>query len=341
MNSSDVSIIVQGKIIGNGSSNEITKRVCKSIRRLMPESQIILSTWEGEIVDDIPFDNLVLNKTFDANKIIRIGEETPLLHSVNHQIVTTLNGLKAADRIYAIKIRSDLELFNTNFLSFFDKYDEYPYNNPEYMKWKVFKKRVVSLPTYNVHSKRCIPFNISDWFFFGLKEDLLELFDIDLVDTYGLKVRENEQYPRGEDNFGAEQEIWIRCLRKHLSFQIRNAIDSSPQVLKNSEIALANNFVTVPASQLGLYSLKFGFSAYANDPWLSSSLYTLRDWELLYNKYGGGNIKVKAEYYNRVWRKIFIFTESIAKSNSLFNNTYKMLKPVIRKINERWHFNGT
>ena len=72
MNNADISVIVQGKIIGNGLDNEITKRVCESIRRLMPEAQIILSTWEGENTDGIPYDKLVLNKTFDANNIFRI-----------------------------------------------------------------------------------------------------------------------------------------------------------------------------------------------------------------------------------------------------------------------------
>ena len=338
INGSDISVIVQGKIIGNGTDNEITKRVCRSIRNLIPEAQIILSTWEGENVDGIPFDKLVLNKVFDANKIIRVGEETPFLNTVNHQIVSTLNGLKMADRAYAVKMRSDLEVFNTNFISFYGKYDEYPYSDPELIKWKVFKKRIVSLPTHNVHSKKCFPFNIADWFFFGLKEDLLKLFDIDLIDTYGLQIRENELYPKVEDNFGAEQEIWIRCLRKYISFQIKNAIDSSKDVIENSEIALVNNFVTVPAAQLGLYSLKFGFGAYAKDPWLSSSLYTLRDWELLYNKYGGGHIIIKGDYYNRFKRKIFIIKEGIIENSSLLSKSYKKISPVLRKKIEKRYF---
>lgn len=59
----DISVVVQGAI-----NKEITPRCLQSIRTLLPNAEIILSTWEGSDVDGLDYDKLVLNKDPGAVK---------------------------------------------------------------------------------------------------------------------------------------------------------------------------------------------------------------------------------------------------------------------------------
>ena len=55
--SKDISVVVQGAI-----NSEVTPKCLESIRKYLPEAEIILSTWEGSDVVGLDYDKLVLNK---------------------------------------------------------------------------------------------------------------------------------------------------------------------------------------------------------------------------------------------------------------------------------------
>ncbi|TXJ44182.1 hypothetical protein EPJ70_08075 [Brachyspira aalborgi] len=57
----DISVVVQGAI-----DKGYTPLCLKSIRKYLPESEIILSTWEGSDVENLDYDVLVLNKDHEA-----------------------------------------------------------------------------------------------------------------------------------------------------------------------------------------------------------------------------------------------------------------------------------
>ncbi len=152
---------------------EITTAEClKSIRRALPGAEIILSTWEREVVDGLDYDVLVQSP--DPG-----GQPRPdgLMHNINRQIVSTLNGLQQASKIYAVKMRTNSLLENPKFL---EQYDKRPLN-PQYPK--LFRNWVVSTELYSRNPAKtdCIRlFLPSDIFFFGLRRDLLNLWDIPL-----------------------------------------------------------------------------------------------------------------------------------------------------------------
>lgn len=323
-----ISVIIQGPIINDNQGG--TREVCNSIRHYLPEAEIIISTWEGQNLDDCTYDKLIINTPIKANKVYRPGEFVPKLNTVNHQIITTLEGLKKANRKYTLKLRSDLMLVGVGFLNYFEKYRDVP-SDTEYLAWKVFKQRLVTLPTFNVRSKNVFPYNICDWTFFGLTEDVYNYFDIPLIDTYNLKTRDKGDYPYVVDNFGAEQFYCISWLRKHREVDINNAVDSRDKTKKEFEIALANNFIPIDASEFGVYSFKYGRTGYAMPVENSHGFYSLSDWERIYNLYGGGCIKIpfrfKDAIYYPVHYRLYLLKETLIK-NRFIHSIYKKVRGI-------------
>lgn len=325
----DISVVVQGPI---EHVDNITKKVCDDVRRVLPGSEIILSTWEGSDSEGIDYDYLVINPNIKANRIIMPWTDIDKLHTINHQLITTLNGIKRCGRKYVLKLRSDTTVLSDNFINFYEKYTKYP--TDDNIQWKIFSHRIVCLPTYNVKRANGLPYNICDWVFFGKFSDLYDLFNIPLVDTYNLFVRDGEKYPRVEDNFGSEQIIWIECLQKHRNVEIKNAVDKNANIIEDFEKSLANNFITISAKLFGIYNMKYGYGAYARDPYLSHGFYTLTEWECLYNKYGGGNIKIPFRFKERVIYPIYLAKDQMMRF-ALFNKMYTSFLKIARSFGEK------
>lgn len=283
--SSDISIVVQGPVYISDKGENYTERCCRSIRNIFPDSEIILSTWEGMDTKKIEFDKLILSKTLEPTYIVRMDNEV-YLNTTNHQIITTLNGVKKAERKYTIKIRSDMYFINDNCLKYMGRFERH--GNKE--GWRVFIERVLCLPTYNPNKGMIYPYNICDWFFAGTTIDIQNLFDIPLQDYEDFYIRKNELYPRIIDNIGTEQYIWISCLRKNkIPVRLEHACCAEKEVLKNSEIAMVENFVLLSAQKMGVRSLKSPKSGYGAAPSVSQGLYTNCEWRRLYNKISNGD----------------------------------------------------
>ncbi|MEY8337970.1 WavE lipopolysaccharide synthesis family protein [Lachnospiraceae bacterium 62-35] len=324
--SCDISVVIQGPIMKEllENGNFITQEVCKSIREHLPEAEIIISTWEGEHVEGLIYDKIIFSKNIKANRIIMPWSDIDKLNTVNHQIITSYEGLKLAERKYALKLRSDLKIYGTKFLEYFNKYSDIP-KNKELLSWKIFYHRLITLPTYNINKKYGLPYNICDWFFFGLTKDLLYYFETPLVDTYSFFIKPGEKYPRVEDNFGAEQLLWLQCLRKTKNIEIANAIDKTVKTKTEFEISLANNFIPISAKQAQLINLKYGVAGYGVEPYLSHGFYTFEEWLRLYNKYGGGNIKIKNNYKEGFIYFLYQIKDSLYDNSKLFRKVYNQL----------------
>ena len=70
IDSKDISVVVQGAV----NKNE-TPKCLKSIRKFLPNAEIILSTWEGSDTKNLDYDILVLNKDPKAEPIKEIEKK--------------------------------------------------------------------------------------------------------------------------------------------------------------------------------------------------------------------------------------------------------------------------
>lgn len=283
INSANISVVVQGPIVGASNDsyeNRYTLRCLESIREHLPMAEIVLSTWDNSDVRGLDYDVCVFNT--DPGGHIFHKTQT-CYNNVNRQIVSTKAGLEKASRPYVAKIRSDMVFLGNGFLRHFGKF---PARHPEF---SILKEKVLSSTVYARNPRRefPFPFHPSDWFFFGFKEDVLNIWDIPLA-TEPLMSRffeYNERpfpdlFPHFLNRYFPEQYIWLSFLRKFMVVECDYYADVHHDAFEISEKTLASNLVLLEPADLQIRFLKYNTKL---KDWLS--LYTHGEWLRLYHCY--------------------------------------------------------
>lgn len=322
--SQDISVVIQGAL----DHNYIYKTL-KSIRKKLPKAEIILSTWEGTDVSELDYDVLVLNKDPGAEIFTPDGKR----QNQNRQIISTQNGIKKATRKYVLKIRSDMKIKGTRFLTYFGKYIK---RNPE---CKILKERILINSLYTRNSlmqkskKELQPylFHPSDWMMFGLKEDILNIWDIPLAPE-----PETSQYFVDHPNlphaggcltrWHAEQYIWLSFLKKNkVKLDYDNYWVYNEKFRRLSELSIVNNTTLLEYKQ----QFDIVCQKYPDQMGDSPTMHPL-DWLDLYKKYCDPNIKIDSWY---------IFWEKVSNSEykrRLKKHLNKLTSPFISLFKLSW-----
>lgn len=273
----DISVVVQGAI------DPINTLKClKSIRKHLPDAEIILSTWKGSNVSNLDFDHLILNDdpgAFDMSPWEK--------NNVKRQIYSTLQGIKKSKRKYVLKIRSDMELLSAKFLNYFDKFNNY---NDE---WHFLDKRII-IPSMVSRDPRVweSPMCPSDWCSFGLKTDMLKLWDIKFPtkkdeEWFKLNLRPESVrkiYPALEARYNPEQFIWIGFVSKYKkNLHTHHMFDVNEKSIEETLFSFANNLIIISEKQFGIKFLKPYRKG--SDRW---HIITYNDFLRIYNRYANG-----------------------------------------------------
>lgn len=282
--SKDVSVVVQGP-----AEKGIINKCIKSIRKQLPFSEIILSTWEGSDVKNLDYNKLVLNKDPGNFPLTLNG----LNNNVNRQIVSTLNGIKQATKKYCLKIRSNAVLKDNNFLNLLNQCTKYEDGYhllqhrlliPSYFSRdpNIYKKGIYA----NKYMKINYPFHPSDMVLFGLTSDMIDYWDIPLLKEQDVKVSFKGIYGK----YIPEQYIFIKFLeKKGIKVNLSAYDDNSQENISLTEHLFASNFILVNYRTFGIDFQTEKFSIYQN-PKRFLSCYTPYKWKALYNKYCTTNI---------------------------------------------------
>lgn len=331
IDSKNISVIVQGLVVGAGDIDKgkrFTERCLYSLRKYLPDAQIIFSTWERCDTDNLDFDVLV--KGVEPEDIfMSFDDGTSKLMTVNNQIISTQNGLRLADRPYTLKVRSDILLSGTNFIKYFEKYNK---NNDS----QFLKKRVVTLPTYNPRKGAKFLFDPSDWVFFGLTEDIKNIFDIPTMKEEGLKGEKKNGHFLIKNNLEAEQYIWTNFLSKYKKIDLSSINFFSEELLKESEASYARNLIMIPAQKIKVKCLKMPNAGYGARPWLSQGLYTYSDYRRMYNKYNDKKISFIPNIAEEVC--YFLAYKSRLLIKNIAPGAYRRIVNFVRKINGSYNF---
>lgn len=288
--SEEISVIIQGPILDG-----MTLESIKSVKSVLPNAEIIVSTWNDAITDGLTVDYLVKNKDPRGEYY---SDNPKIIYSANRQIISTLSGLKVATRKYALKIRSDMYLKHDGFLRYFGKF------NKRGNELKLLKERVIlsTLNTTNPKKYYPMPYHASDWFFFGLTDDLIDIFDIPLSPEPQTSrwfstnmFPDNAVDPECLCRYRVEQYIWISFIKKHISLDFDNAFDLSNNNLEKSEYIFSNNSVIIDPIKLGYDSFKH--TDHLNRVSLLSPYYSYCDWLLLYKQYCDPKYKLPIYYF--------------------------------------------
>jgi len=298
INYSDISVVVQGPIVGskkNKPENRHTQICLKSIRKYLPGSTIILSTWKGSDIEGLDYDILIENK--DPGPNIMFNETGNYQANCFRQIVSSINGLMACDTKYALKIRTDLKLKNSNFINYFLKYNKVQFDD----EYKILKQRVITLSTCNPNRRTKWPFNVCDWLFFGLTDDIKNIFDIPATNNDFLLKKDDDPKYKIINYYSPEQYIWFRFLSKYRKITFNYREDISNNNIEISERYFANNCIFLSAKRAGITWLKLPGGAYSQIPCLSNSgLYTFNEYKKLLNKYAKNNILIIPNIFENI-----------------------------------------
>ena len=289
MISSDrISVVVQGPVVGGpqeAPDKRLTDACLTSVRQHLPKAEIVLSTWKGTDISNLDFD--VLIESEDPGALFFAGN-AKLRNNVNRQIISSQNGLQATTRPYALKLRSDMIVRSTNFLSFFEKFGVRS-------DWSMLRSKVVASTLYSRIPGLLgqWPYHPGDWYFFGLKDDVLDIWDIPSAPEPETTLWfVNQPRPRNDvdptcmNRYTPEQYIWLTFLRKHMDVRCDYQWDLDAKAIEGTERTFASNLVLISPKQAGLSFEKYptytGFSTWLHGP---GNCYDHRYWQYLYEKH--------------------------------------------------------
>lgn len=147
----DISVLIQGNICRE------TRECIESIKKFLPEAEIIISTWQQCVTD------------FEECKVVKLDDpgyiEYNSLANTNRQLVGRKEGLKYCNGKYTLIIRSDSKILNLNFIKMFREKLLRGQSN----KYRFLQERVVICSASKIENAL---YFLCDWFFFGLTDDL-------------------------------------------------------------------------------------------------------------------------------------------------------------------------
>lgn len=254
ISSNEISVIVQGPILSN------TREVTDRIRKHLPDAELIISTWEGECVDDLSYEKVVFS--VDPGSFIQ-ERKTRSHNNMNRQIRSTKAGLAVATRKYCLKLRSDLLIEHTGFLKSFDLF---PAVDSESC---IFRHKIVVALLFSRLKVRNhpTPFHISDWFYFGFKEDIEKFFAsiTEVVEPdftlYFERTKRKTPYGKHTGRFSPEQYFGYSCWSKYLGFETMiDAADVRPSLIEASRRFMVSNFIILDFESSGIWTQKYSSS---------------------------------------------------------------------------------
>jgi len=263
IDSKDISIVVQGAI-----EKENTLHCLKSVMEYLPGAEIILSTWKGSEIKGLPCDILIEND--DPGAVIA-SPKFNYLNNINRQLVSTVEGLKKCNKKFAMKIRSDNVLTSANFLDYFNKFparcDKFKLFQSRAIVATLFSRKFFGIPT---------PFRISDWFMFGLAEDIKKFyFNITPIIEPAFsnyfaddRLLELKGYPSPYHyhQYTTEQYYPLNCFQKFFpEIKMKDLADFNEENITQSDICLANNFIFLEYKQHGIYTNKDKWNKWSLD----------------------------------------------------------------------------
>jgi hypothetical protein len=320
ISSEEISVVVQGPL-----DKELTFECLSSIRKWLPGSEIILSSWQNSDTNELIYDKLV--KSIDPKAFPYKSESKSKKNNVNRQIVSTIAGLREASRPYALKIRTDFILKGNSFLNYF-------YRFPKYEKdFRIFGHKIINLCYFSRNPRSqpfSYPFHPSDIALFGMTDDLYNLFDIPLMqksDSTYLRLNESgSKFNR----FVPEQHIFINCLWKNgHNIDFLHQRDDCNEMIELTERYFASNFIFINFDEFNLVPPKALINVYYNN---FQSCITHVEWQKLYQKYNDSNYAVDLFDIERKRLRERYLLIKFGKYISNLLALFFIVKPLRRKI---------
>lgn len=227
----DVTVVIQGPVSPVRSN---IRDLIQSLRRLLPNGELVLSSWKGTLVGELDVDKVVLSTDPGEVKPRESGAKT---NNVNRQTVSTFHGLQHATRPWCLKVRTDTVVQHTGFLRWPSVY------SARATEGKLHRERIVTTTVYTRNPSRVdhrLHYHPSDCVQFGTTDDLGALWDAP-------PYRNEYEFLLGDRIVVSEQWVWMsRLARAGLGPSF-----DRPDVDRHAELCLVNNWLVVEPSAFG------------------------------------------------------------------------------------------
>lgn len=300
LDSRDISVVIQGPVFSQTSPlapQGITHQVLKALRKHLPQATLILSTWKDQLLAGLDADVILQLDDPGTTNFYRKGAKADnLYNNGNRLIYSTQQALAQVKTPYVLKIRSDLLLFHPLFSSFWQQFHHVD------APWQVLKQRIIGFPIYSLKFERHAskhtskhqprPFHVSDWAYFGLTEDVQQLFNCPLMPepetSRWFETRPkpaNDLWPDRLWRYSPEQYIVSNLAERTLGIQLQHGSQADAEILQASERFIANNFMILDQYQWGLWSLKLKVYQDQLPKFILEGLYSHQVWLQDYQQY--------------------------------------------------------
>ena len=242
----NIDVLIQGR-----TSEQYIDRCISSIKRLLPEARILVSTWAGEYTDRDNVDEIIYSQ--DPG-----GYADPKLDGFTNNelriVKSTKAGLAHLKREWTLKIRSDIFLKSVNFIDYIKKF---PLRDERYA---FLKKRVVVSSQFTkeyIYWNDLVqptPFHVSDWMQFGLTEDIKTLNNVpdpsepveSLYYLFNKKDELKEDLLKASHRYAPEQYLFYNACKKYFPDVIfENYLDYNRQNIEESRQIILNNLIVM------------------------------------------------------------------------------------------------
>jgi len=201
----NLTIIVQGPFLKN-----MTEKSLYSLISLFPNNLIIFSTWkthDSSIFNDFSKRiKVIFNTDPGSDSEILKGDFYSLKSNTHRMLLSTLKGLDNVSSKWVLKLRSDIEVHNIDFIN------EYLLSNPEdsdVTKNKIMVLRIVNpiLKSNNgteFHNR----FYIDDWLNLGLTCDIKNIYTKSVTTLKNIPLYSNNEIFIKNNHLFAEKILW-------------------------------------------------------------------------------------------------------------------------------------
>jgi hypothetical protein len=173
-----------------------------------------------------------------------------------------------------------------------EMWHRFPERAPE---WRMFQERVVIASHYARNPLRGVrkPFHPSDWFMFGLTQDLLLLWDVECeTDPESAYWFRSRPMPRGAGGtldtrrYNPEQYLWKSLMSKFGEVSFDHFCDASRENIRLTQLTFANNLIILEPGQFP-FAMQKGLHSKPRRTW-RFTCYSHREWLRLYRHYCRG-----------------------------------------------------
>ena len=258
-------ILLQGPII---LKDNFTFNMLVLYKHIYPKSEIVLSTWDIESLEEIEKIKKIGVTVLKNKKPVFYGTQ-----NINLQLTSTkagLNYLKEQQVDYVLKCRTDQRITKQiDFINYFlNLLKQFPLDNT-----KLLKGRLI-ITGLNSFAHRL--YGVSDMLMFGNTDDMLLYWDIDLQKEVAIL---NETSPRYFMKNNIAEGYLVNTFLRNLNFNPNWSEENSNHFLKSF-------FIIIDKEQLDLFWFKYqrhfeNYCALDGDEQMQKKNLTFADWLMM------------------------------------------------------------